>query len=145
MSKKPKAPKRKGGMPAFTLDQHKLKELMRLKPSLSDTAAIFDCSNRTIERYIDKHFEMTFTEFRERHMVHSRHRLIRMAMERAETSDTLLIFCLKALCGWSDRQEHSTLVQVKTETHVNTEADQKMVQELKDVVVGYLGERKESA
>lgn len=141
-------PKRKGGKagtPAFTLDQVKLKELMRLKPTLEDTAAIFDCYPRTIQRYIEKHFACTFTEFRDRHMVHTRHALIRMAIDRAKTSDTILIFCLKALCDWSDRSGPSTLVQVKAEANVISEDDKKLVQEYKNMLVGYAGERKESA
>lgn len=82
-----------------------LKELMRLKPTLEDTAAFFDCGTTTVEDFIRKEFDSTFREFREKHLVHTRLHLIREAIQRANRSDTMLIFCLKNLCKWSDKYE----------------------------------------
>lgn len=88
------------------IDQQKLKALMRLKPSLEDAAAFFECSTRTIERYITRKFKITFTEFREQHMVHTRLNIVRKAIQKAESGDNvMLIFCLKNLCGWKDRHD----------------------------------------
>lgn len=91
--------------PSKDLDLAKLKALMRLKPSLDDTAAFFECSARTVERVINKHFKVSFVEFREQNMVHTRLNIVRKAISKAESGDnTMLIFCLKNLCGWRDKQ-----------------------------------------
>lgn len=83
-----------------------LKAFLRLKPTLEDTAHFFDVDARTIERVIRKHFNKTFVEFRQQNMVHTRHSLIRKAIEKAKNGDNvMLIFCLKNLCGWKDKIE----------------------------------------
>ena len=88
------------------LNKEQMKALMRMNPTLEDTAAFFEVSARTIDRFLKKHFGVTFVEFREQNMVHTRLSLIRKALHRAENgSDTMLIFCLKNLCGWSDKKE----------------------------------------
>lgn len=87
-------------------DLQKLKNLMRLNPTLEDTAAFFECGQRTVEETIRNHFDLTFREFRQQNMVHTRLSLIRKAVSKAEAGDnTMLIFCLKNLCGWKDRYE----------------------------------------
>jgi hypothetical protein len=92
----------------LSIDPQKLKALMRLKPSLPDCAAFFDCSERSIERYIHTHFQEKFTEFREKHMVHTRLAIVRKAIDKAEKGDNvMLIFCLKNLCGWKDKWDNS--------------------------------------
>jgi AraC-like DNA-binding protein len=89
------------------IDLDQLESLMRLKPTLADTAAFFKCSERTIERYIKDNFNVTFVEFRNQNMVHTRLTLVREALKQAQNGNTaLLIFCLKNLCGWSDKIEH---------------------------------------
>lgn len=91
--------------PAKEIDLPKLKALMRLKPSLEDTAAFFECSERTIERVIRAEFKLSFVDFRQQNMVHTRLNIVRKAISKAEAGDnTMLIFCLKNLCGWRDRQ-----------------------------------------
>lgn len=90
------------------INPKQLAAFMRQKPTLADTAAFFECSQRTIERYIKDNFDLTFVEFREQKMVHTRHGLIRKALEMAMSGDrTMLIFSLKNLCGWTDKQEIS--------------------------------------
>lgn len=90
------------------IDDEKLKALMRLKPSMSDTAAFFDCSTKTIERYIKDNYEMGYLEFCERYMVHTRLSIIKKAIDKAEKGDNImLIFCLKNLCGWKDKWDNS--------------------------------------
>jgi hypothetical protein len=86
------------------LDQ--LEALMRLKPTQADTAAFFGVSEDTIDRIIKKNWKITFAEFRDQRMVHTRFNLIRRALHRAENgSDVMLIFCLKNLCGWKDKED----------------------------------------
>lgn len=97
--------KNKGGRPPVEIDIPKLKGLLRLKPTLADTAAFFEVSERSIERFIDKNFHCTFVEFRDQNMVHTRLNLIRKAISEAtkdKPNTAMLIFCLKNLCGWKD-------------------------------------------
>lgn len=83
-----------------------LKAILRLKPTLKDCAAFLEVSEDTIERHIKKHYKCTYAEFRTQNMVHTRFSLIRTALKQAESGNTaMLIFCLKNLCGWSDKQE----------------------------------------
>lgn len=49
--------------------------------------------------------DSTFSEFRDQNTVYSRFELIRSAMRKAETSDTMHIFCLKNMCNWTDKQK----------------------------------------
>ena len=100
--------KNPNGRPPTDIDPIKLKAMMRFKPTLADTAAFFECSERTIERFIRGQFDLSFVEFREQNMVHTRLSLVRKALQKAENGDNvMLIFCLKNLCGWKDKVEHS--------------------------------------
>ena len=83
------------GKPSIKIDIEKLRAFCRTKPTLADCAAFFQCSEDTIERRIKENEDCTFKEFRERHMVHTRYDLVRMAIKRASKSDTMLIFCLQ--------------------------------------------------
>jgi hypothetical protein len=85
-----------------------LKALMRLKPTLADTAAFFECNTSTIEKHIRKVYDRTYSEFRDQNMVHTRFSLIRTAIGKAESGDNvMLIFCLKNLCGWKDKWDNT--------------------------------------
>jgi hypothetical protein len=91
--------------PFIEIDMEELATFMRLKPSLEDCAAFFKCSPDTIERRIKEHSDITFAEFREQNMVHTRFNLIRTAINKGLKGDNvMLIFCLKNLCGWKDKQ-----------------------------------------
>lgn len=95
------------GRPAAIKDEDipRLKALMRLKPTLKDTAAFFECSEVTIENTIRKHFNLTFFDFRDQNAVHTRLDLQRKAIEMARSGNVpMLIFSLKNQCGWSDKQ-----------------------------------------
>lgn len=88
------------------IDAEQLEAFMRMKPSLADTAAWFKCGETTIADFIKANYGLTFREFREQKMVHTRHELIRTAIGKAMQGDNvMLIFCLKNLCGWSDKPE----------------------------------------
>lgn len=99
----------KMGRPKKEINLVQLKEIMRFKPTKEDCAAFFECSDDTIERLIKKQFGCTFAVFREQNMVHSRFMLVRTALQKAEAGDNcMLIFCLKNLCGWTDKQDITT-------------------------------------
>jgi hypothetical protein len=95
---------KKMGRPPVEIDDVKLRVFMRFKPTLNDTAAYFEVNPSTVENYIRKKFDLTFSEFRDQNMVHTRFMLIRTAIKKAENGDNvMLIFCLKNLCGWKDK------------------------------------------
>ena len=88
----------------IVIDIEELSALCRLKPTLKDCAAFFKCSEDTIERRIKEATGQTFAEFREQNMVFTRYDLVRRAIQKASSGDnTMLIFCLKNLCGWADK------------------------------------------
>lgn len=94
----------KMGRKPLDIDPAQLEALMRMKPTQADTAAFFKCHVDTIAKYIREHYDLTFSEFREQNMVHTRFDLVRTAMEKARRGDNvMLIFCLKNLCGWRDK------------------------------------------
>jgi len=68
--KKDGTPKKRMGRHEKEIDDAKLKGIMRMKPTLKDTAAFFDVHPDTIERIIRKRFNKTFTEFRDENMVY---------------------------------------------------------------------------
>jgi len=91
--------------PPKEIDMNELATLMRFKPTMADCAAFFKVSIDTIERRIRKETGLSYAEFRDQNMVHTRFTLIQRAIEKSKTSDTMLIFCLKNLCGWKDKFE----------------------------------------
>jgi AraC-like DNA-binding protein len=94
------------GRPRKEIKEEQLKAIMRLKPSLDDVAAFFGCSIDTVKKRIKELSGENFTRFRQQNMVHTRFSLIRKAIQKAENGDnTMLIFCLKNLCGWADKLE----------------------------------------
>lgn len=105
--------KEKIGRPRADLDFDQLKAFMRMNPTRADSAAFFSTSEDTIERRIKKETGLAFAAFREQNMVHTRMHLIRTALKRADNgSDTMLIFCLKNLCGWRDKQPDEDTQQI---------------------------------
>jgi hypothetical protein len=99
--------KNKGGRPIIMTEEkiRQFKAICRMKPSLEDCCSFLDCGQDTIIRYC-KSIGESFASFRDKNMVHTRFGLIRKAIQKAENGDnTMLIFCLKNLCGWADRQE----------------------------------------
>lgn len=110
----------KTGRPKTQIDENQLKGLCRLKPTLKDCAAFFNCSEDTIERVCKRLGSSSFADFRDKNMVHTRFSLIRTAIKKAENGDnTMLIFCLKNLCGWTDKQEiesnENSVIKIETE------------------------------
>lgn len=85
------------------IDETKLKELMRYRPTLSDCAAWFNCSEDTIERRIKELEHLNFAEFRAKYLGRTKLTLIQRAMSMALEGDKVMLkFCLKNLAGWSE-------------------------------------------
>lgn len=93
------------GRPTIEINMEELEIFMRWNPSRSDTAAFFKVSEDTLARRIMEKTGLTFMQFREQNMVHTRRSLINEALARSSKSDTILIFCLKNLCKWGDKNE----------------------------------------
>jgi AraC-like DNA-binding protein len=92
--------------PPIEIDMEQLAAFMRLMPTEADAAAYFKCSVDTIARRIKDETGLSFAEFREQNMVHTRMKLVRTAIKQAESGNTaMLIFCLKNVNKWKDKQE----------------------------------------
>lgn len=94
-------------MPAkIQIDKRKLELYLRLRPLETDVAYLFGCDPKTIERFIKKEYDCTFAELRDKCMSYTRHNLVRKAISMAlEGNTVMMIFCLKNVCGWTDRSE----------------------------------------
>ena len=107
----------------------KLKELMRLKPTLKDAAAFFEVGTTTIERVIKTRTGLSYGVFRQERMVHTRMNLIGNALNKANSGDnTMMIFCLKNLCGWADNpipEEDENMKYERPESMRDDEPDNK--------------------
>jgi len=87
------------------IPEAQLRALCRMKPSKADVAAFFECSEDTIENRCKEYGDCSFSVFRAQSMVHTRFDMIRKAMKMAESNPTMMIFCLKNMAGWADKQE----------------------------------------
>lgn len=77
---------------------------MQFRPTLSETANWFNASEDTIERSIKKIEKCSFGDFRDRYSQHLKQKLRERAIELAMNGHpTMMIFCLKNLCGWGDK------------------------------------------
>ena len=86
------------------IDFRKLEQFMWTNPTLEHTAMFFECEQTTIERAIRQRHALTFADFREKNLAHTRKALIQKAISMALEKDNIaaLIFSLKNLAGWSD-------------------------------------------
>lgn len=84
----------------------KLDGLLAYKSSLVVCADILDCHENTIKNHIKKRFDMTFTEYAEKKLSRTKVKLVQKAIEQATSGNTtMLIFCLKNLCKWADKND----------------------------------------
>lgn len=91
--------------PQKEFSQQQFEALLRLNPTLKDTAAFFQVSEPTLLRRAKEWGYDSFEDARDQNMVHTKLDLIREAVRRSKSSDTMLIFSLKNLCQWRDKHE----------------------------------------
>lgn len=102
-------PQKKMGRPIIMTEEkiRQLKAICRLKPTLEDCSAFLDVCQDTIINYC-KSLGITFSEFRDQNMVHTRFMIIRNIIKQCENGNTtMLIYASKNLCGWSDKIDAS--------------------------------------
>ena len=86
-----------------------LEGLMKLDPKRADVAHILGVSNHALSRFIEKKYSMNFTELKILHMAGVKSKLVKIALEQAFSglNNTMLIFCLKNVCQWTDKHQIS--------------------------------------
>lgn len=81
----------------------KLDGLLAYKSSLVVCADILETTDTTIKNHIKKRYGMTFTQYAEKKLSRTKVKLTQKAIESAMAGNTtLMIFCLKNICKWSD-------------------------------------------
>jgi len=86
-----------------------LETLCHLNASKKLCASFLGVSPDTIKRRIKEKYKCSFEEYREKHLNKTKVKLIQTAINRAiDGNNTMLIFCLKNLCGWADKAEVKT-------------------------------------
>lgn len=95
------------GMRETGFDWKHLDILLSYGASKVDCAELLDCSDDTIERRINAKLGIQFKEYRERKLSKTRMRLVKgaLAMAIEGGNPTMMIFCLKHFCKWSDSTE----------------------------------------
>lgn len=97
------------GRKKIELDWTKLDSYLQLKATKKTCSILMEVSEDTIERNIKKLHKCTFTDYADRKMEPVRLKLVQKAIQKALAGDnTMLIFCLKNLCGWADKLEHDS-------------------------------------
>lgn len=85
----------------------KLDGLLAYKSSLTVCSDILEVSDTTIKNHIKKRFDMSFTEYAEKKLSRTKVKLVQKAIEMANSGHaTMMIFCLKNICKWSDNQDN---------------------------------------
>jgi hypothetical protein len=96
------------GRPALITPEkaRQLAALCRLKPTREDCAAFLEVTPDAVDKYIKRTHGITFSEFREKNMVHTRFMIIRGLLEQCKRGNLgALIYCSKNLCGWKDNPD----------------------------------------
>ena len=112
--------------PKIPLNYDKLDALLRFKTTLAFCADYLETSRDTIIRRIRDDHGMTFGEYHELKMSYTATKLQQKAIEMALSGNTtMMIFSLKNLAKWADKQEISStenlqrIVEVRREVESN--------------------------
>ena len=98
----------------------KLDGLLAYKASGPMCAELLGCHVNTIKNHIKERYNMTFAEYAERKLSATKAKLVQKALQMAYNGNcTMMIFCLKNLCGWADKQEQELTQTEKTIVTVN--------------------------
>lgn len=83
-----------------------LDAMLQFKPKLRFCADYMGVHENTIKDRIKKEKGLTFTEYRDQKMARVKISLMQKAVRMAQDGNTtMMIFCLKNLCGWADKAE----------------------------------------
>jgi len=92
--------------PKKNLDYSALDALLQFKVSCNFCADYLGVSRDTIVRRIKEDHGLTFSEYHQLKKERTATKLQQKAIELAlKGNSTMMIFCLKNLAGWSDKQE----------------------------------------
>ena len=81
-------------------------------------------TNRTIQRHIKDEHDQTFEEYREYRLGGTKIKLQQKAIKMGLGGHpTMLIFCLKNLCGWTDKQEIQGNQEIKLNYKLDKESE----------------------
>lgn len=96
------------GRVKLEIDWKVFNSYLELKASKRTCSALLGISETTIEERLREEHNMTFTEYAERMLSPTRNKLVQKALDLALSGNvTMLIFCLKNMCGWADKTEES--------------------------------------
>jgi len=96
------------GRKKIELDWKLVDNLFSYGATISMVANILEVSHDIIEKRIKEEKDMGPSAYRETKLSKVRVKLIQKAIDQALTGNTtMLIFCLKNLCGWTDKKETS--------------------------------------
>ena len=97
----------KRGRPKVELNYDKLDALLQFKISKSFCADYLGVSEDTIDRRIREDHGKTFSEYHDLKLARTGLKLQQKAIESALAGNTtLMIFCLKNICKWSDSNDN---------------------------------------
>jgi hypothetical protein len=96
------------GRKKIDLNWDKLDSYLQLKATKRMVSILLEVSEDTIERHIKQKHDCSFTEYQEKCLAPVKLKLIQKALSKAFDGDnTMLIFCLKNICDWSDNVKTS--------------------------------------
>ncbi len=102
------------GRPKKNIDWDVLDQLCELRLTAKDCAAILKIDQETMQSRIYECYKITFSEYRETKLARTRRSLIEKALLMANGGcKTMLIFCLKNLCGWKDMIKQDNTYEIK--------------------------------
>jgi len=111
-------------MVKIQIDFSLLDGLLSCGLSRAQCSNILNVSEDTLERRIKEKSSLTFRQYRETKLDHTRTKLIQKAIRLAlDGNVTMLIFCLKNICGWTDRKEE--VVNISNDRLIIAMADKK--------------------